>query len=307
MPHFTVNSPAWWNSAEQQQLPMSLSKNLSLKIGSRNEFGQNSEHFGYKSQSQDQDSSSTELTGQSQQELSAAGGSDSPDQCISSDSVSVEDGSQRKRVEDQMKPVMFMGNPGFSMNNLHGDINQSVTHIPYAFADPFGNGLFSAYGPQAIIPAQAIGGLGPSRVPLPLELAEDGPIYVNAKQYHGILRRRQVRARLEAQNKLVKNRKPYLHESRHRHAVNRVRGSGGRFLSTKKSDATSSCNGSGSTRLQAFNIHHPETSNNSSNSPVTSGVSHIINSSGGGTMFGHQTDRLFSGISPRVRVFPAGG
>nr|XP_027070307.1 nuclear transcription factor Y subunit A-3-like isoform X4 [Coffea arabica] len=61
-------------------------------------------------------------------------------------------------------------------------------------------------------------GIAPARVPLPPDLAQDGPIYVNAKQYHGILRRRQ----------------PYLHESRHQHAMNRVRGSGGRFLSTKK-------------------------------------------------------------------------
>lgn len=52
-----------------------------------------------------------------------------------------------------------------------------------------------------------LGMIAPARVPLPLDVAEDGPIYVNAKQYHGILRRRQSRARLEAQNKLVKARK----------------------------------------------------------------------------------------------------
>ena len=46
-----------------------------------------------------------------------------------------------------------------------------------------------------------------ARIPLPLELAENEPIYVNPKQYHGILRRRLLRAKLEAQNKLVKARK----------------------------------------------------------------------------------------------------
>lgn len=53
-------------------------------------------------------------------------------------------------------------------------------------------------------------GTAPTRIPLPLDLAEDGPIYVNAKQYRGILRRRQYRAKLEEKNKLVKSRKVML-------------------------------------------------------------------------------------------------
>lgn len=55
--------------------------------------------------------------------------------------------------------------------------------------------------------SQIAGGGSSTRIPLPLELAENEPIYVNPKQYHGILRRRQFRAKLEAQNKLVKARK----------------------------------------------------------------------------------------------------
>ncbi|KAM4613769.1 nuclear transcription factor Y subunit alpha-like [Polymixia lowei] len=77
------------------------------------------------------------------------------------------------------------------------------------------------------------------RLPLPgdvSETVEEEPLYVNAKQYNRILKRRQARAKLEAEGKIPKKRRKYLHESRHRHALKRKRGDGGRFFSPKETD-----------------------------------------------------------------------
>uniref|UniRef100_A0A1D1ZBR0 Nuclear transcription factor Y subunit n=1 Tax=Anthurium amnicola TaxID=1678845 RepID=A0A1D1ZBR0_9ARAE len=79
-------------------------------------------------------------------------------------------------------------------------LGQSMVCANYPYVDQY-YGLFATYGTRT----------KHDRMPLPLNMTEEGPIYVNAKQYHGILRRRKARAKAELENKLIKSRKVCIH------------------------------------------------------------------------------------------------
>jgi nuclear transcription factor Y, alpha len=94
--------------------------------------------------------------------------------------------------------------------------------------------------PNALPPAQ----MSPSSTnrvaqqPVEVQAQEEAPLYVNAKQFHRILKRRAARQKFdELVRNTSKNRRPYLHESRHKHAMRRPRGPGGRFLTSEEQKA----------------------------------------------------------------------
>ena len=60
--------------------------------------------------------------------------------------------------------------------------------------------------------------MGSQRLPVAMETLDE-PLYVNAKQYHRIIKRRQARAKLEAEGKIPKTRKVSLFAGLHKAAV----------------------------------------------------------------------------------------
>ncbi|XP_010464112.1 PREDICTED: nuclear transcription factor Y subunit A-2-like isoform X1 [Camelina sativa] len=172
--------------------------------------------------------------------------------------------------------VFTMQSPSLELGFTHPSI-----YAKYPYGEQQYYGVVSAYGSQ-------------SRLMLPLNMeTEDGTIYVNSKQYHGIIRRRQSRAKAAAvldQKKLsTRSRKPYMHHSRHLHALRRPRGSGGRFLNTKSQTLEKS--GTNAKKADGNKQVQPQQSN-SQNSEVVHPESGIMNLSNGLNVTGSEVTSM---------------
>ncbi|GAV67247.1 CBFB_NFYA domain-containing protein [Cephalotus follicularis] len=170
---------------------------------------------------------------------------------ISDNSESDEQQTHSGTQTQSSSPVTGVAHPGVTAQNVQYSMPPQISAghamLPgtYPYPDPYYRSIFAPYDAQPYPPQPYAGqpmvhlqlmGIQQAGVPLPSDAVEE-PVFVNAKQYHGILRRRQSRAKAESENKAAKSRKPYLHESRHLHALRRARGCGGRFLNSKKGES----------------------------------------------------------------------
>ncbi|EER28756.1 Transcriptional activator [Coccidioides posadasii str. Silveira] len=138
--------------------------------------------------------------------------------------------------------------------------------------------------------------------------AEESPLYVNAKQFHRILKRRVARQKLEEQLRLTsKGRKPYLHESRHNHAMRRPRGPGGRFLTAEEVAAMEKQQAANATGVENIPNHAASKDHTSGSTGVASSTTIGQKRKAAGAMNSNQSKKVKPGLQQSRISMAEGG
>uniref|UniRef100_A0A0N4Z0M2 Nuclear transcription factor Y subunit n=1 Tax=Parastrongyloides trichosuri TaxID=131310 RepID=A0A0N4Z0M2_PARTI len=147
------------------------------------------------------------------------------------------DGSGNKQAIPCKRVILETGQIGWmplSTEQLMEILNSPPKEVPETIHTNTGPNIVSTTSPVVVqMVTSPINNLPQQQINEPQNTetcdSDDKTIYVNPKQFERIMKRREARMKLLQEGRLPKERQKYLHESRHKHALKRVRGEGGKF------------------------------------------------------------------------------